>query len=118
MTVEQLIKKHTALKFPSFPVNDEFADWMSDLAEYDGYIIGLVSSSHITIQEFTDLEAFLRRLTLSKKPLLEDELVLEEVRDYCHSLLNVARASLDQRVMGIKRDKSRPTGKAKSHLID
>ncbi len=33
------------LGFPDFPEDDDFADWMGELAELDGYYVGLATSN-------------------------------------------------------------------------
>ncbi len=38
------LKLHAKLEFPDFPKNDDFADWVAELAETDGYYVGLAQS--------------------------------------------------------------------------
>ena len=40
--LKALIEKHKSLDFPEFPEDDDFAEWVSELSEADGYYIGIV----------------------------------------------------------------------------
>jgi len=45
-----LIEQHTALKFPDFPVDDDFSEWVADLAEVDGYYMVKASPKNVTVK--------------------------------------------------------------------
>ncbi len=55
--LSELANIHKKLSFPEFPEDDDFADWVSDLVEVDGYYVGLSMSlisgetSHIISDE-------------------------------------------------------------------
>ena len=38
------LQMHNRLQFPNFPEDDDFADWVAELAETDGYYVGLAQS--------------------------------------------------------------------------
>ena len=61
-----LIHAHQELKFPEFPEGDDFADWGADLAELDGYYVGLAVSAsgggRFAPVEDSDLDALSNRL--------------------------------------------------------
>jgi len=40
----ELANIHRKLPFPEFPEDDDFADWVSDLVEVDGYYVGFAMS--------------------------------------------------------------------------
>lgn len=42
---DDAIEAHKKLGFPDFPEDDEFSDWMGELAELDGYYFGLATSN-------------------------------------------------------------------------
>ncbi len=43
--LKALIEKHKSLDFPEFPEDDDFAEWVSELSEADGYYIGIAVSA-------------------------------------------------------------------------
>ena len=42
-SLEKAMKQHYEMRFPEFPNNDAFADWVASLAEYGGYVCGLAT---------------------------------------------------------------------------
>lgn len=44
MNKKEILEKHKNIKFPSFPNDDNFANWIEELMELDGYYYGLVVS--------------------------------------------------------------------------
>lgn len=45
MEIDQLYNEHKALGIPDFPENDDFAEWVEELIEVDGYYAGIIASS-------------------------------------------------------------------------
>jgi hypothetical protein len=43
-TLKRLLAYHRKIKFPEFPSNDEFSEWVEELIETDGYYMGLLLS--------------------------------------------------------------------------
>ncbi len=42
---DDAMEAHMKLGFPDFPEDDDFSDWMGELAELDGYYAGLATSN-------------------------------------------------------------------------
>lgn len=90
-----MLKKHRSLTFPQFPEDDQFAEWLSELAEVDGYYVGLASAGAREFQKKANM-SFLADIEtkLEKFAMLGggDKLIYEKCKSYVQSLKEVVMA--------------------------
>ena len=93
MDTNSILEKHKATKLPSFPHDDDFADWFEELIELDGYYYGLATSilggdiKPYDVHLFQDLS---HRL-ISFKNIEEDEDIYIECEEYFNSLESIVK---------------------------
>ena len=58
MNVKEILKKHRSAKFPSFPENDEFANWVEELTDLDGYYFGLATALLVEAKKSYNVNLF------------------------------------------------------------
>lgn len=60
MDLKNLYEKHKKLRFPDFPENDKFSEWIEDLIEVDAYYAGLILSKLGGSKEKIDKSHFIK----------------------------------------------------------
>lgn len=91
MKLEQLFLNHKELEFPEFPEDDNFAEWVEELIEIDGYYAGIISSSIGSSKPNVD-SSEIDRLTVSLAnfaSIEEDAEVFRKCELYLKSLKNL-----------------------------
>ena len=87
MDLKEVIKKHEKRRFPPFPEDDEFSEWLEELIETDAYYMGLAltkeSGGKVVVNE-----KHLRKLKseLIKFSHVEDKLIYIMSAEYIHPL--------------------------------
>lgn len=76
------------MKLPSFPNDDEFAEWVAELIELDGYYYGLASSILSGGRKHYDAHLLqdLKQRLLGFKNLEDDNSIYKECEKYLNSL--------------------------------
>ena len=87
-----------ALPPPSWPDNEELAEWLADLIEMDAFYAGIASTvlNHGRVEHFLQELDTLAETLMSIRPRTElDKRSLEECRAYLEQLQEVREALLD-----------------------
>jgi hypothetical protein len=86
------IKEHQKLAFPEFPEDDDFSEWLSDLAETDSYYVGLAVSGKTEFKRKAN-PLFLANLEVSLERFSSlsggDKVIYEQCNSYLNSLKNL-----------------------------
>lgn len=97
-SLQYLIDQHRQLPFPVFPQDDNFADWVAELAEIDAYYMGIILS--IAKKTESRKEISLKHLDKLIKDLptyrdfAEDHRVYQECVSYLDSLQTIVNKLL------------------------
>lgn len=88
MNAKEILEKHRSAKFPSFPYNDDFANWVEELTDLDGYYYGLVTSLLAGEKKPYNLNLFqeMRQRLYKFRNLEDDKEVYQECEEYLKSL--------------------------------
>lgn len=97
ISLQKLLKTHQNLPFPTINNNEELADWITDLAEADGYYVGLAVSliagkSIKRIPSSTHLQQMRKRLEKLKESEHIDGKLFKQCLNYLLSLEKLAKA--------------------------
>lgn len=99
MNTKEILKKHKEVKFPSFPDNDDFANWVEELTDLDGYYYGLAAS--ILEGEKKPYDANLiqemKQRLFKFRNLDDDKEVYRECEEYLNSLETIVKLLEEQR---------------------
>ena len=93
MDTKSILEKHKETKLPSFPNDDDFAEWVEELIDMDGYYYGLATSilggdiKPYDVQLFQDLKHRLYNF----KNLDDDEDIYIECEKYLNSLETIVK---------------------------
>jgi hypothetical protein len=93
MNAKEILEKHRSAKFPSFPDNDDFANWVEELTDLDGYYYGLATSllagekKHYNVNLFQEMKQRLYKF----RNLEADKEVYQECEKYLSSLENIVK---------------------------
>lgn len=88
MNAKEILEKHRGVKFPSFPDNDDFAEWVEELTDLDGYYYGLATSLLAGEKKTYSVNLFqeMRQRLYEFRNLEDDKEVYQECEDYLNSL--------------------------------
>lgn len=91
MDIKKILAEHVERKLPSFPVDDEFSEWVEELIETDAYYFGLASSyingeiKPYKCEYFSDLKSKFERI----QPIKSDIEIYESSSAYLESLSKI-----------------------------
>lgn len=93
MNVTEILEKHRSAKFPSFPENDDFADWVEELTDLDGYYYGLATSLLAGEKKRYNVNLFkeIKQKLYKFRYLEDDKEVYRECEEYLSSLENIVK---------------------------
>jgi hypothetical protein len=91
MNEKNIIENHRKAKFPSFPSDDSFAEWVEELIELDAYYYGLALSCLSGELKLYDGSLFQdsKQKLLMFKNLERDKSIYRECEEYLESLSNI-----------------------------
>ncbi len=88
--LSDLASTHKKLSFPEFPEDDDFADWVSELVEIDGYYIGhavsLIAGGRLRAISDKELQELTDRFEQFAEIEGEDEPIYLDCKQYLSSL--------------------------------
>lgn len=102
MTLNTAFDKLKATAFPGYAESDDLADWISDLAEFDGYVAGIASTiiggGRVSIDKLhRELDEMKIRLSAIDEFPEDDQLVYDSCTKYMQALeevvLEIAKTS-------------------------
>ncbi len=73
--VQELLNMHLEMQFPKFSNNENIAEWVEDLAEFQGYFVGPVTSGNIKILDtkiFNEMKERLYKLNVIEESEQEE----------------------------------------------
>ncbi len=98
MDTKNILEKHKKAKFPSFPDDDDFAVWVEELIELDGYYYGLALSLINGEKKRYDITAFfdLKKRLSNFKTLEDDQNIYQACEQYLDSLEKIVNLIQEQ----------------------
>lgn len=94
-TLAELFAELQKMPFPEFPEDDDFADWLAEVAEMDAHVAGLAQSAlsgarvnrgDVPMQ----VDSLARKLALVAPSSGSDLLLVDQCKQYLHLVRQVA----------------------------